>query len=613
MHTRASSALLVAILLFSGCSHLDAEGPSNRCGSDSDCLSGTCDVERGMCVGSTRTTLTVGIEVLPATDPIYGGSVRPFALEPFEVDEPVEELSLTLMPGIPVSGIVADGLGLPVTADVSFSTSSPIPGLASPTISTQSRSETMRDTRGDGFDYNFATQLLPGRLYDVTVRPTGEWASQLPPLRAMYMSPEADSHRVELRYPEPCSAAVMNDPTSTESCLATIYGFVRNAAGDPVDGVSLRVVDPVTGQTLSSTYTTGSGAEAVAGRFEVTLPVERWRDQEGWLFRLTPTTARLEEHGPQQTFTVAPSALYEDDLGVVTILTPSVPNVVDYAGWVEGPDGMPAIGANLQFVSRDVIDETTGAVGTFTTTATTGGDPERCYGDGRDADCGVFEVALLAGTYDIIITPSQSDPRQARLGVLRVEERRIDPTPPDGILPGEHVPVMGQLFALDRRAAFGGTVRTAGGEGMLNATVRGQALGTTRDGELPLAARYARTNMSITDMNGLFALDLDVGVYDIVIEPPPGSNYPWLVVPDQAIASDATLSNVYELENPVLVTGVAAFENPDEGAAPIPVANGEVRAYAVLETADGSTRAVQIGRASTDADGNYTLLLPPSL
>lgn len=43
-----------------------------------------------------------------------------------------------------------------------------------------------------------------------------------------------------------------------------------------------------------------------------------------------------------------------------------------------------------------------------------------------------------------------------------------------------------------------------------------------------------------------------------------------------------------------------------------PVANGEIRAYAVIES-DAGVRAVLVGRATTDASGAYTLLLPPSI
>jgi len=298
-------------LCLAGCGALGADAPTNRCESDGECAAGSCDADLGMCVGDARSSITVGLEVLPATDPFYGGSPRAVTFEPFEVEGPTVRPPLVLSPGIPVVGLATDGLGQPLTADVSFATGSEIPGVARSAVSAQARAETTRDD--DGFDFNFATQLLPGTVYDVTVRPTGAYASQLPPLRARYMTPGDGRHRLPLSYPEPCPASVMNDPTSTESCLATVQGVIADGAGEPQDGMTVRIIDPVTGRTLSSTYTTGSDPELDPGLFRVTFPVEHWRDQESWLFRVIPTATRLEERGPSQAFSVAPSALYEED------------------------------------------------------------------------------------------------------------------------------------------------------------------------------------------------------------------------------------------------------------------------------------------------------------
>lgn len=595
--TRPRQTVLGALsaLLLAACSSLGHGGPTNACESDDDCTSGRCESALGMCVTEPRSAMTVALEVVPSTDPVYGGVVPAFGFAPFELEDSTEQ-SLGVRPGIPTVARVTH-YGEPVAAEVTFRTESPIPGASAVALASQARGEF--STEADGFELNLTTQLLPDRTYDITVRPTGSWASQLPPLKAAYTSPADGRHRFEIVYPERCAAEVLRDPESTETgCLASIQGVVVDGTGEPQDGLVVRMVDPVSGRTLSSSHTTGSD-ELEAGRFEVVFPVEYWRDQESWLFRVTPSAERSTERGPSQTFTVAPSALYEED-GLVTIRTPEVAELVTYAGWVEAADAgagtTAARRATLEFHSRDVVDDTTGAVGFFRTTATTDDD-------------GRFEVQLLAGTYDIIITPSQSEPSQAALGVLR-EERTISPERPDGIGPTEAIPVMGQLFQLPRRAEFGGSVRTADGVGMIDATVRANARGTDLSGELPPVARYARTNMSLTDMSGLFRLDLDVGVYDVVIEPPAMSNYPWLVIPDQAIASDAALTQMYELENPVTVSGSAFF---DVGEDDLPVANGEIRAYAILEGRDGSTRAVQIGRTSTDADGHYTLLLPPSI
>jgi hypothetical protein len=576
----ALSALLAAL---GGCATTEAEGPTNTCASDDDCASGTCQLELGMCVTAPRSRLRVGLEIQPATNP-YGGSVVPVSFEPFDVTGPaVRELQLPV--GVPATALLTDVSGEPVTADVTFALESAIPGGAPVQIEARARSERMRDGR-DGYQFNLAAQLLPGEIYDVSVQPTGEWRSRLPPLRFQGFMSAQGPHRLDdwLRYPQPCSAEEVAAAAAGEphdACLHAIEGTVVDAEGLAQPGMFVRVIDVVSGRVLSSTYATGSDDALGPGDFRVVLDVDRWVDQESWLFQITPTSQRVEERGPSPSFAVAPIALFEDD-GRITIQTPDASSVVTYTGFVErGATDAGVEGATLSFRATDVADDTTGVVGSFRTSATTG-------------EGGLFEVELLPGTYQVLVTPT--DPE---LGILEQE-----------VIIGGGESVSGQVFALPERTRLQGIVQTGAGLGMLDARVRAQTRGIDLGGMLPPIARYARSNSALTDLDGRFGFGLDVGVYDLIIEPPAGSNFPWLVQPDQAIGgSDAPLSNVYELENPVTLTGTAVFGMGDDR---LPVANGEIRAYAVLETG-GGTRAVPIGRTTTDETGHYTLLLPPSL
>jgi hypothetical protein len=123
-------------------------------------------------------------------------------------------------------------------------------------------------------------------------------------------------------------------------------------------------------------------------------------------------------------------------------------------------------------------------------------------------------------------------------------------------------------------------------------------------------AFFARNAETYTDGRGGFGLPLDIGAYDVVVEPPAGSNYPWLVKPNQAIGgSPDPITREWSIENPVPITGTASFRTT---VGLVPVVMGEIRAYAILET-ETETRTIQIGRTTTDAEGHYTLLLPPSL
>lgn len=168
--------------------------------------------------------------------------------------------------------------------------------------------------------------------------------------------------------------------------------------------------------------------------------------------------------------------------------------------------------------------------------------------------------------------------------------------------------VRGQVFQVPFRAQYGGIVRTPDGIGLASAAIGAQPRRIDWMGMLGPIASLARDSSTVTDLDGVFNVNLDIGVYDVVVAPPRLSNYPWLVVPDQPIGgSSAPLNNVFELSTPVILTGVARFEGTALAV------GAEVRAYAIVESTDTSTRAILIGRALTDESGAFTLLLPPSI
>jgi hypothetical protein len=237
--------------------------------------------------------------------------------------------------------------------------------------------------------------------------------------------------------------------------------------------------------------------------------------------------------------------------------------------------------------SNDVSDASTGVIGSFTATATT------------DAS-GNFEVRLLAPTqgardqsftYDVLITPTDRN-----LGLVRdVAVLGAQPA-------GE---VRGQSYLLPLRTSFGGVVQTADGDRVGGAQVHAFVIGGDLGGTLAPAALYARSSDASTDPTGLFDLRLDIGVYDVRIEPPASSGYPWIVERNVAIGGGpAPLSSVFEVSSPVPLTGVARW--PDQS----PIANAQISACALVENA-GVTRSVAVAQAMTDEAGRYSLLLPP--
>ncbi len=565
MKARLGLAFATLALALSGCGTLLDDPASNTCSRDSDCPTGRCDTTR-MCVADPPSAMQVALMVVPAMDPL-GGTPLPVTFAPTEVTGSGEQ-DLVLPLGVSVRGMVRAVLtgdpasrGEPITAALTFSLVDGIHGVSTPPVQTQTFTTPM--TAGDEvFDY--AVQLLPDRIYDVRVEPNGDWRSQLPPARFRYRTPAGGGGALPLLYPV--------------DTLTAIEGVVVDQSGDGQDGMLVRAIDSNDGRVISSTYTTGSDTSHPQGWFSIQMP-----PTDDFLIAISATSSRLAEGRPSPTFTVDPGALFDTGNGVAILLPPISDQVIAYSGSVE-PAGSPGHGtsATLTFTSTDVTDQTTGVVGTFRATVAT------------DA-YGAFSVQLLPGTYDLVVTPTDTETHN--LGILRV---------PRLMLGTDHPTLMGQLYELPPRTHYGGNVQTPDARAMPNAEIHARPRGSTDGGALADVAVYARATDTSTDPDGRFDLPLDVGLYDLTIQPPDGTEWPWSIVRNVAIGgADAVVRDVVELSPPVPITGTVSFA---DGPA---VANGEVRAYAIIDES-GTTRAVQIGRAQTNADGAFTLLLPPS-
>lgn len=98
-----------------------------------------------------------------------------------------------------------------------------------------------------------------------------------------------------------------------------------------------------------------------------------------------------------------------------------------------------------------------------------------------------------------------------------------------------------------------------------------------------------------------------MGVYDLVVEPPAGSDFPWVVRPGYGIGGSASaVTEVFDLRMPAVVRGMATF---GDGTL---VGGATVEVYALIGE-DGEERSVPIGRATTEVDGTFVLLLPPAI
>lgn len=532
---------LALVLPLAGCS-LIIDNPTqqvvNRCASDVDCSGGAhCDATMAMCVQPPTLPYDLWLEVVPPAG-------APIDLGPYmSFAGPV---ALPVPRPVTVRGTVhQDGASdVPVSAQLTFA---PVEATttAVPTHATRTATSGSSD---------FSTSL-PGRGdYDVLVEPLAEFRATIPPFRS----------RLSVSAMETALQVVLPAPS------APLEGTLVDPSATGLSDFEVLAVDRASGAQLSSVATTTTdGAFAIhfapgADAFDLIV---------------RPTAAR-QGRGLVPTYRVRPEVLLPDAMGRVTILVPASLPSVHWAGTVETPEarGAAPVGlAVVQLHSEDVVDSATGVVGTLDLSMTT------------DAD-GVYDGMVLPGTYSVTITASSDD----TLGVLR-EVRDLHPAA--GVSE-----ILGHVFHLPLRTVLAGTVQSPDGDLVRDAQVRATPLGIPLVGLTdPEVARFARPAMALSGPMGDFRLDLDVGVYDVVVEPPEGSGFPWTVVLDYGIGgSTQTLADVMQVDAPVVVDGVVTWQ--DGGV----LAGAEVRAFAI--TSDG--RPVMVGRATSDADGEARILVP---
>ena len=558
--TRVSALVLLAVV--AGCSFAPIDGGvQNVCGGTDECTgSATCDMDRGLCVSNAVESLELALELIPATDP---GTDRPnFITAPFEVTGPATR-DLQIPSWVEVSGQVRRG-DQRVAADLIF-TRPGLPGRPVVRVRTTTLNEPLV---ADGNESDYVVRLEPGQLYDVEVKPRADtmpgsdtpWLRALPPMRfiGVVQTPEAEGAttiRWRAMFPFPdtldrvCETGVLSGCSLNGAVVSMVDGEPFGQAG-----LQVRAVAP-DGSTVSSTALT--------------------EEDGGFLLKVSPNTEsyilRVTGGADRPLFPVvdADPAFLSADL---RIRVPE-PRVIRYIGRVEGPGNRGVASATLAFESSDIGDDGDGVQGSFRSTVTAD-------------DEGAFDVELLAGTYDVVITPADLD--------LAVSTETVGIVPPTS---GDTL--RGQLFALPRRARLGGSVTAPDMREMPGVAI--EAVAADAPMTIVPEARHNRSSEALTFETGQFDLPLDVGAYDLFLRPPASSGFAWVVAPELVVGSvDSTLVARYQVDAPVPLAGDVTGP---EGAA---VVGGEVRAYAMD---DG--RFVEVGRARVDELGHYEMLLPP--
>lgn len=266
---------------------------------------------------------------------------------------------------------------------------------------------------------------------------------------------------------------------------------------------------------------------------------------------------------------------------------------------MEDDASTPVVGANVTLRSREISDHVTRLVGTYTIEVASvpgppldGPDVRRIGCSGEPLPPGGFDARVVPGTYDVEIRPIEP-------------ELNVYASSPVASVP-IYEETYGHVFRIPMRAHLSGVVQEPTGESMIGARIRGvplqQPAPTAHESE---AWHLNRPGEAITDGEGTFRLPLDVGVYDLIVESPGGSGFPWVVRPGFAMAA-REWTEVFDVRHPVALRGQARFEDGS------PVVGAEIEAYAIVRLATRE-RVVPVGRAATNAEGGFLLFLPPEL
>jgi hypothetical protein len=232
----------------------------------------------------------------------------------------------------------------------------------------------------------------------------------------------------------------------------------------------------------------------------------------------------------------------------------------------------------------------------------TGNATQASFHQVTDTDAqGVFNVNLVAGTYDVFVSPKTDTTLASAQGTWNVSSSTLG---------------HGTSFTLQPRPSARGQVTTMTGAAFASVPVvvtphssdamsyfdkvNSSAMALTRDGN------------QTTDGGGNFSFLVDPGTVDFSVRPPSTSRFSWLVQPQIAIDPDTGHDfKTIAMPAPAIVVGNVSTA---DGVVPSAV----VRAYVVdksktMSNPNATPSVVQIGETVTDSAGHFELPLPPSL
>jgi hypothetical protein len=342
-------------------------------------------------------------------------------------------------------------------------------------------------------------------------------------------------------------------------------------AAPSIDGWSLDMVEPERGGVISKTQIMRTGDPISLEYYDLapgTSPIIRLRPPAG---------------------AVKPQALW-------------VLDAVDFQDTDEVALTLAAIETTLIDISGRVLDDDLGLVAatlTIKSMGLEGAGENASYEVQVDTD-GEFTVSLLRGSYSVIARP-KNDPTKA----LAVKTWDIH----EGDLAAGHD------IHVAAKTTLRGRLVTPTDEPMSDAPIVAvpplpQPIGYLEQ-VLGVATAIPDQAATSPDADGVFSLPVDPGSFDVSVQAPAESGFPWYVRSQVEVPKSGADFGTRKIAYPVALVG--SVLDP----LGVPVADAVIRAWLPVANVNAksglSGTVIQIAEATSKADGSYVLLLPPSI
>jgi hypothetical protein len=432
--------------------------------------------------------------------------------------------------------------------------------------------DTLREDGDGAQSYDFSAVLVAGQTYDVTVLPSSDMvmapgvASEeattpairsFPPLYLELFVEDGDSTE-PLRFDVAFPAGLTTACTDAMDTGCTLEAQVFSFDGEtklPEQGLQVRAI--ATGRVVSSIAETDEN-----GGFAIRIG----DTSSDYLIRVTSSAGR----DPFPSVSVDPEVVFAGETIDIRRLEP-----VQFSGRVRDRDDRPVPGATVRFLSTKIFDGSQLSLeGSFGGSATTNEE-------------GNFRTELLPGEYSITVTPPEDT--ENNWGVLSLE------SPID-----EDFTDIGTLV-VPSQIALRGLVTTFYEELAAGITVLARA-------RLGPDSILHRSQETVSNDLGTFAMSVDAGSYDMHVKVPPETGFAWLVEPELLMSAErGSVERTYELDPPIPVRGVVRAS--DGQAMPGAV----IRAYVLTASEGSASRTIQVAETTSAEDGSYRLLIAPRL